>query len=46
MTTTVLSLLVIAGLTAGSYAKGEGANSLLAAVVGILTSVLIWVLTN
>lgn len=46
MTTTVLALLVLAGLAAGSYAKSEGANSILAAIVGVLTAVLIWVFTR
>lgn len=40
-TITELSLLVIAGLLAGSYAKTEGASSVLAAAVGVLTTVLI-----
>lgn len=46
LTITELSLLVIAGLTAGAYAKGEGASSLLAAIIGVGTSVVIYLLTR
>lgn len=46
LTTPELSLLVIAGLTAGMYAKSEGASSVLAAVVGIATSVIIYLITH
>lgn len=41
-----LSLLVIAGLLAGTYAKSEGASSVLAAVVGVATAVLIFFVTR
>lgn len=40
-TITELALLVIAGLGAGSYAKSEGADSFLAALVGVVTAILI-----
>lgn len=46
LTTTELSLLVIAGLAAGSYAKSEGANSILAAVIGVGVAVIICLLTR
>lgn len=36
-----LALLVLAGLSSGTYAKSEGASSLLAAVIGVLVAVLI-----
>lgn len=45
-TLTELSLLVIAGLTAGTYAKSEGANSVLAAVAGVATAVVIVLVTH
>ena len=46
LSTTELSLLVIAGLTAAGYAKSEGAGSLLAAVVGVGTAVVIYLVTR
>ncbi len=46
LTSVELSLLVIAGLLAGTYAKSEGASSLLAALIGIGTSVVIYLLTT
>ena len=45
-TLTELALLVIAGLTSASYAKSEGANNVLAAVVGVLTAVVIVLVTR
>lgn len=46
ITREALALLVIAGLTAGVYAKSEGASSLLAALIGVGTAVAIYLLTN
>lgn len=46
LTTTELSLLVISGLLAGTYAKSEGASSVLAAVIGVATAVVICLLTR
>lgn len=46
LTTLELSLLVIAGLASATYAKSEGASSLVAAVVGVLVAVVIVLLTN
>lgn len=46
LTLTELSLLVLAGLASGSYAKSEGANSLLAAVIGVGAVVIIYLLTR
>lgn len=46
MTTVELSLLVLAGLASGTYAKSEGANSLLAAVIGIGVAVIIYLATR
>lgn len=46
LTTAELALLVIAGFTGGSYAKGEGASSLLAAVFGVAVAVVIFLLTR
>lgn len=46
LTTVELALVVLAGLAAGTYAKSEGASSLLAAVVGVATSIIIVLLTN
>lgn len=41
-----LALLVIAGLQAGKYAKSEGASSVLAGVIGVVTAILIVVLVR
>lgn len=41
-----LSLLVLAGLAAATYAKSEGATSLPAALIGVLTTVEIFLLTR
>ena len=46
VTLTELSLLVIAGLASGTYAKSEGADSLLAAIVGVAAAVAIYLLTK
>lgn len=46
MTLTELSLLVLAGLASGTYAKSEGANSLLAALIGVGAAVLIYFVTR
>lgn len=46
LTTTELSLLVIAGLASGTYAKSEGASSVLAAVIGVLVVVVICLATR
>lgn len=46
LNTTELSLLVIAGLTAAGYSKSEGANSLLAAVIGVAVPVVIYLVTR
>lgn len=46
LSTSELSLLVIAGLTAGAYAKSEGASSLLAAIVGVAVPVVIYLITR
>lgn len=37
-----LALLVVVGLLAGTYAKSEGANSLLAAVIGVAAAVAVY----
>lgn len=42
--TITLSLLVIAGLTASMYAKSEGSSSVVSAVVGVATSVIIYLI--
>jgi len=42
ITITELALLVIAGLASGTYAKSEGASSILAAVVGVGVAILIY----
>lgn len=41
-----LSLLVLAGLASGTYAKSEGATSLVAAVVGVGVAVIIYLVTH
>lgn len=46
LTLTELSLLVIAGLASAQYAKSEGANSVLAAVIGVGAALLIVLLTT
>lgn len=46
LTVSELALLVIAGLASGTYAKSEGASSLVAAVVGVGAAVVIYLLTN
>lgn len=43
---TELSLLVLAGLASGTYAKAEGASSLLAAVIGVGAAVIIYLVTR
>lgn len=43
---TELSLLVLAGLASATYAKSEGANQLLAAVIGVGVSVVIYLLAR
>lgn len=46
ITTTELALLVIAGLASATYAKSEGAKSLLAAVIGVGAAIIIYLLTK
>lgn len=46
LSTTELSLLVIEGLTAAGYSKSEGANSLLAAIIGVAVSVATYLITR
>lgn len=46
LTTTELSLVVLAGLTSGIYAKSEGASSVLAGVIGVGVAVIICLLTQ
>jgi hypothetical protein len=46
LVTSELALVVLAGLASGTYAKSEGASSLLAAVIGVLAAVLIVVITR
>lgn len=45
-TLTELSLLVLAGLASATYAKGEGASSVLAAVIGVGAAVVIYLVTR
>lgn len=40
-TVTELSLLVLTGLASATYAKSEGASSVLAAVIGVVVAVAI-----
>lgn len=46
VTLTELSLLVLAGLGSATYAKSEGANSVLAAVIGVGAALVIYLLTR
>lgn len=46
LTITDLSLLVLAGFAAGTYAKSEGASSLLAAVVGVIVPIVIYLIAK
>lgn len=46
LTIAELSLLVIAGIQSAKYAKGEGASSVLAAVVGVAVAILIVILVR
>ena len=41
-----LSVLVLVGLGSGIYAKSEGASSLLAAVIGVVVPVLVYLVTK
>ena len=43
---TELALLVLAGLASGTYAKSEGANSVLAAVIGAAVAVVIYLIVR
>lgn len=46
VSTTELSLLILAGLASGTYAKSEGASSVLAAIVGVAVAVVTYVVTR
>lgn len=43
---TELALLVLAGLASATYAKSEGASSIVAALVGVLVAVVIFLVTK
>lgn len=46
LSTVELALVVLVGLASGTYAKSEGASSLVAAVVGVLAAVVVVLVTN
>lgn len=46
LTTVELSLLVLAGLASATYAKSEGANQVLAAVIGVGAALVIYLVTH
>lgn len=46
LTVSELSLLVIAGLASATYAKSEGCSNLVAALIGVGASLVIYLLTH
>lgn len=46
LTITELALLVLVGLVSGTYAKSEQASSLLAAIIGVVVAVVVYLVAR